>query len=58
MSDFLLWLDYAEFYPHEGEPGYDGVHDGGVKGLQEDAPEEAVKQYEAWCKAQEKGVLF
>ena len=27
------------------EEGYDGIHDGGWKGLSEDAPEEAVNQY-------------
>lgn len=58
MTGFLDWLDYAEFYPHKGEKGYDGEHDGGVKGLTEDAPADVVRQFEAWKKAQKNGVIF
>lgn len=58
MAGFLDWLDYAEFYPHEGEKGYDGEHDGGVKGLRDDAPEDVVRQFEEYKKALEKGVIF
>ena len=35
--------DYIETYTYEDEEGYDGVHDGGIKGLRSDAPEYAVK---------------
>lgn len=46
------FYDYLEFYPEEGEEGYDGVHDGGWKGLREGAPEEAKKQYEEYMDLQ------
>ena len=39
------FIDYVEYYPMEDELGYDGVHDGGYKGLKPDASESAVK---AW----------
>lgn len=39
--------EYAEFYPQEDEPGFDGIHYGGYKGLKPDAPESAVR---AWNK--------
>ncbi|MBR5178964.1 MAG: hypothetical protein IKW90_09240 [Lachnospiraceae bacterium] len=48
------FYDYLEFYPEEGEAGYDGVHDGGWKGLRKDAPEEAKKQYEEYLQLQER----
>lgn len=37
--------DYLDYYPDEDEDGYDGIHNGGVKGLREDAPDDAKKQY-------------
>lgn len=48
------FFDYLEFYAEEGEEGYYGVHDGGWKGLREDAPEEAKKQYEEYMQMQER----
>ena len=39
------FIDYLEYYPGSDEEGYDGIHDGGWKGLSPDAPEEAKKQY-------------
>lgn len=49
------WLEYAEFYPYEDEEGYDGIHDGGVKGLKPNAPEKARKAYEEYLKLLKKG---
>jgi len=37
--------DYLECYPDEDEPGFDGVHYGGIKGIKEDAPESAKKAF-------------
>jgi len=52
--------DYIETYTYEDEEGYDGVHDGGIKGLRSDAPESAVKAYEEYCRmmaeAEEQGI--
>lgn len=45
VKDF--W-DYLECYPFEGEPGYDGIHNGGIKGIAEDAPEQAKKAFVAY----------
>lgn len=50
VKDF--W-DYAEFYPDEDEEGYDGVHNGGIKGLCPGAPEKAVKAYEKYKKLEQ-----
>lgn len=47
------FINYLEYYPEEGEEGYDGVHNGGWKGLREDAPEEARKQYADYMEMQE-----
>lgn len=50
MIERPIWWDYAEFYPYEDEEGYDGVHDGGLKGVSDDAPDEiknAFKEYKA-----------
>ena len=37
--------DYLEYYPCDDEEGYDGIHDGGIKGIRSDAPESAKKAY-------------
>lgn len=41
--------EYLEYYPREGEPGYDKKHRG-VKGISENAPEEAKKAYRDYQK--------
>ena len=46
--------DYLEQYPCEDEPGYDGVHDGGIIGLCENAPESAQKAYTEYQNLMEK----
>lgn len=43
-SGWSKFSDYLEYYPRKGEPGYDGIHTG-IKGIKEDAPEEAQKAY-------------
>lgn len=47
----LNWFDYVVFYPEEGEEGYDGIHNGGIKGLRDDTPKRIRKQYERDMKA-------
>ena len=47
VKDF--W-DYLECYPHEDEEDYDGIHDGGIKGIRSDAPDSAKKAYEEFKK--------
>lgn len=49
----FFW-DYLIFYPCEDESGYDGIHDGGIKKIKDDAPEQAKKAYENYLKEQEK----
>lgn len=44
--------DYLEFYPEEDEEGYDGIHDGGIKGIKNNAPEPAKKQFAEYQKKQ------
>lgn len=53
VKDF--W-DYLEFYAEEDEDGYDGVHDGGIKGIKPDAPENAKKAYQEHLKELNKDV--
>jgi hypothetical protein len=50
IDDFY---EYIEYYPYSDEEGYDGIHDGGWKGLREDAPEKAKKAYEKFRKMEE-----
>lgn len=50
------WRKYAIEYPMSDEPGYDGVHDGGYKGIREDAPEHIKRAYEAEMKMREEAL--
>ena len=50
IKDF--W-EYVEFYPYRCEKDYDGIHDGGIKGVRADAPESAKKAYAKWAKEEE-----
>lgn len=50
-----IWWEYAIFYPEEDEPGYDGVHDGGIKGISDDAPDEAKKAFDEYMQTINKG---
>ena len=49
-----VFYDYLEFYPGEDEDGYDGVHDGGWKGVRDDAPDEVKQAYADYVTEQEK----
>lgn len=49
VKDF--W-EYLEYYPDEDEPGFDGIHYGGIKGIAEDAPEPAKKAFEKYREEQ------
>lgn len=51
VKDFIR---YTEDYPSRGEPGFDGVHDGGIKGLKPGAPDSAVKAYKKYQKMMRK----
>lgn len=46
------FIDYVEYYPMEDEKGYDGVHDGGFRGLRSDAPDSAVEAYAKYAAMQ------
>lgn len=46
-----VWYEYAIYYPGSDEPEYDGIHDGGIKGIRDDAPEIAKKSFEKDMKA-------
>lgn len=51
----VFWK-YLEFYPMDDEEGYDGVHDGGIKGIRSDAPLEAKVAYDEFLRTGQKGV--
>lgn len=53
-EDVKSFWNYLEFYPEEDEEGFDGIHSGGIKGIREDAPEEAKKAYKEYVKKKEK----
>ncbi len=44
--------NYLVFFPHEDEQGYDGIHDGGIKCIKDNAPEWAKKAYAEYLKEQ------
>lgn len=57
---FQSWMDYLEYYPDEGEEGFDGVHFGGIKGISPDAPEKEKAAFRLFQKeeaeAQQQGI--
>jgi hypothetical protein len=50
---FLEFYPYLEFYPDEDEVGYDGVHNGGMKGIKENAPDNIKEEFEIYLKEME-----
>lgn len=52
FDDVKEFWHFLEFYPEEDEEGYDGVHDGGIKGIKDDAPDSAKKQFAEYQKKQ------
>ena len=58
MYDVSLFWDYLIFYPDEDEEGFDGEHYGGIKGIRDDAPEEAKKEYDKMVALEEEGYKF
>lgn len=53
MMERPIWWDYVEFYPYEDEEDYDGIHNGGIKGISENAPDEVKKEFEKYQKEME-----
>lgn len=49
------FMNYVEGYPESDEPGYDGIHDGGIKGIRDDAPESAKQAFAEYMKRIEEG---
>ena len=45
----IFW-EWLIFYPEIDETNYDGVHDGGVMGIQKDAPKEAKEEFKKYMK--------
>lgn len=55
MTQFCMRFDpYLEYYPGPGEEGADGIHDGEIKGLREDAPEDAREAFAAYLSRKKK----
>lgn len=54
MQVYQEWMQYLVYYPGEDEEGYDGVHDGGIKGMSDNAPDSARKAFEDFMKEQMK----
>lgn len=50
------FLEYLELYPDEDEPGFDGVHYGGIRGIREDAPESAKEAFKEYQEAIQNGI--
>lgn len=51
----MFWK-YLEFYPDEDEPGFDGIHYGGIKGIAPDAPNTAMEAFNEYQKAISGGI--
>lgn len=49
-NNVKVFWGYLEFYPEEDEPDYDGIHDGGIKGISEDAPKAVKEAYDEYVK--------
>lgn len=49
-KEVSLFGDYLIFYPEEDEEGFDGEHYGGIKGISNDAPDEAKKAFKEYMK--------
>lgn len=55
-SQMNMFQEYLEFYPDEDEPGFDGVHYGGIKGIRQDAPEAAKEAFMEYQEAISDGI--
>lgn len=53
MEKEPIFWKYLEFYPYEDEEDYDGVHNGGIKGISENAPDEMKEEFEKYQKEME-----
>ncbi len=51
-----IWWDYIIRYPYEDEPDYDGIHDGEIKGLRNDAPEEVKEEFNRYLEIVRSGI--
>lgn len=51
----MFWK-FLEFYPDEDEPGFDGIHYGGIKGIAPDAPKTAREAFNEYQKAISEGI--
>ncbi|MCC8196256.1 MAG: hypothetical protein LIO49_05565 [Ruminococcus sp.] len=51
-----IWWDYVIWYPCDDDPNYDGIHDGGIKGLRDDAPEEVKEEFNRDMKLERSGI--
>lgn len=40
-DEFEKFAEYVIYYPEEDDPDFDGEHYGGIKGIADDAPEDA-----------------
>ncbi|MCD7847530.1 MAG: hypothetical protein LUG49_05840 [Oscillospiraceae bacterium] len=56
MMEKPIWWDYAIFYPYDDEPDYDGIHDGEIKGLRDDAPEEVKEEFNRDMELEHNGI--
>lgn len=54
MQVYEEWMQFLVYYPGEDEEGYDGVHDGGIKGVSDNAPAEARKAFDNFMEDREK----
>jgi len=52
---FRKFEDYIEHWPFPDQPGFDGIHYGGIKGLKPGAPDEAIQAYAKYVAEAEEG---
>jgi hypothetical protein len=54
QKQLSLFWDYLIFYPEEDEDDFDGVHYGGIKGIQDNAPPSAKEAFAKYREEQKR----
>ncbi|MBO5409480.1 MAG: hypothetical protein J6A61_08815 [Clostridia bacterium] len=49
-------MQYIVCYPCSDEEGFDGIHDGGWKGVRDDAPDEAKQAFQKFLEEEKENL--
>ncbi len=56
MRVYESWMQYIVCYPCSDEEGFDGIHDGGWKGVRDDAPDEAKQAFQKFLEEEKENL--